>query len=220
MGATDTVSPSTGLTALGVDADRPLLIVDVDEVLGLFMEGFERFAVGRGFEFRLDRFALFQNLYRPGEDAHVDLEEGRALFADFFRYACGEIAPTPGGPEALRELSRRASVVILSNAPGPGRMARARWLGRHGMDYPLLLNTGPKGPLAAALARQSRGPVVFIDDLLPNLDSVAEAAPQVARFQMVADRRLRPLAPTAPDRHPRLDEWPDLAAAVEAVIRA
>jgi hypothetical protein len=60
--------------------------------------------------------------------------------------------------------------------------------------------------------------VAFVDDLLPNLESVATEAPQVRRFQMVADHRLRPLAPTAPDRHPRMDEWSELGPAIAASL--
>jgi hypothetical protein len=195
-----------------------LLLVDVDEVLGLFMQGFGRFLEDRGLEFRVDRFALFQNIYRPGETEHLAVEEGRGHYEDFFRYGCGDIEPAPGAIEALSALSIQASVVIVTNAPGPARLARARWLGRHRMDYPLILNTGPKGPLAAALVRQVRGPAVFVDDLMSNLDSVAEHAPAVVRFQMVADPRLQPLAPSAPDRHRRIDDWPQLREAIEAAI--
>lgn len=204
---------------MGVDLARPLVIVDVDEVLGLFMQGFGRFLEGRGFEFRVDRFALFQNIYRPGEAEHLPVDEGRVHFDDFFRYACADMEPAPGGAAALRALSETASVVILTNAPGHGRLARARWLGRHGMDYPLVLNSGPKGPLASAMARQVRGPAAFIDDLIPNLDSVAEHAPAVSRFQMVADQRLQPLAPSAPDRHRRIDDWETLRDEIAAALR-
>lgn len=206
------------LLGMGVDPARPLLLVDVDEVLGLFMQGFGRFLEGRGLEFRVDRFALFQNIYRPGEAQHLPVEEGRTHFDDFFRLGCGDMEPAPGGPEALRTLSQRANIVILTNAPGPARMARARWLGRHGMDYPLVLNAGPKGPMAAGMIRQVRGPAVFIDDLISNLDSVAESAPAVTRFQMVADPRLQPLAPTAPERHARIDDWRTLREAIEAAV--
>ena len=206
------------LLELGVDPHRPLLLVDVDEVLGLFMQGFGRFLEGRGLEFRVDRFALFQNIYRPGETEHLPLDEGRTHFDDFFRLGCGDMEPAPGGPEALRTLSQRANVVILTNAPGPARMARARWLGRHGMDYPLVLNTGPKGPVAALMARQVKAQAAFIDDLISNLDSVAESAPGVNRFQMVGDPRLQPLAPTAPERHTRIDDWRTLREAIEAAV--
>ena len=37
-------------------------------------------------------------------------------------------------------------------------------------------------------------------------------------LQMVADRRLQPLAPSAPDRHTRIDDWDELRAAIEAAI--
>lgn len=206
------------MAELGVDPDRPLLLVDVDEVLGLFMQGFGRFLEGRGLEFRVDRFALFQNIYRPGEAEHLPIDEGRSHFDDFFRLGCGDMEPAPGAVEALRTLSHRSNVVILTNAPGPARMARARWLARHGMDYPLVLNTGPKGPLAAGMVSQVRGRAAFIDDLISNLDSVAEQAPTVSRFQMVADPRLRPLAPAAPDRHRRIDDWRELREAIEASV--
>ncbi|WP_340646276.1 hypothetical protein [Phenylobacterium sp.] len=206
------------LTDLGVDTTRPLLIVDVDEVLGLFMQGFGAFLEDRGLEFRVDKFALFQNIYRPGESEHLAIEDGRKHYDDFFRYGCGDMTPTPGGSAALQALSRQAGIVILTNAPGPARLARARWLGRHGMDYPLILNTGPKGPLAAGLAEQTGGPTVFIDDLISNLDSVAVSAPQVTRFQHVADPRLRPLAPAKLDLHTRIDDWDELRAAIEQTI--
>ena len=206
------------LRDLGVDPARPLAIIDVDEVLGLFLQGFGKYLEGQGLEFRVDRFALFQNIYRPGETEHLEIAEGRKHYDAFFRYGCGDMPLAPGGAEALRAVARKAGVVILTNAPGHARLGRARWLGRHGMDYPLILNTGPKGPLAAALAAQVKGPVVFVDDLIPNLDSVAEHAPQIVRFQSVADERLRPLAPTAPERHTRIDDWDHLGKAIEAAV--
>ena len=73
-----------------------MLIVDVDEVLAMFMRGFERFLGRHGYEMRLDRFALFQNIYRPGEAEHLDLAAGRGLFDDFFRADVEAIEPAPG----------------------------------------------------------------------------------------------------------------------------
>lgn len=206
------------LESLGLAARRPLVIVDVDEVLGHFMEGFGDFLATRGLELRVERFALFQNIYAPGAEEHIALEEGRRHYEDFFRYGAGAMRVAEGAQDALRQIAERAGVIILTNAPGQARLARARWLGRHGLDYPLLLNTGPKGPLAAALVAQAHGPAAFIDDLLPNLDSVAEEAPHVSRFQHVADTRLRPLAPAAPDRHTRIDDWDALGAALIETI--
>ncbi|WP_236611878.1 HAD family hydrolase [Phenylobacterium zucineum] len=190
----------------------------MDEVLGLFMQGFGDFLAGHGLEFRIDRFALFQNIYRPGAAEHLDLESGRELFDEFFRTHCHEIEPAPGAIPALNRLADRAEILILSNAPAQAERLRAQWLKRHGLAHPLILNTGPKGPIAAGLVGQTPHPTAFVDDLLPNLDSVAEHSPATATFQHVADERLRPLAPRS-ERHPRIDDWAALAEAIEAAIR-
>lgn len=204
------------IEACAIDPTTPLVIVDVDEVLAQFMQGFGAFIARHGFELRVDRFALFQNIYRPGETEHLDLIAGKALFDDFFRDGADDLPPALGAADALADLSTRAGVVILTNAPEHGRLSRARWLKTHGFDYPLVINSGPKGPSAAALARKTAGGAAFIDDLLPQLESVAASAPGIARFQMVTDERLRPLAPSAPDRHTRIDHWPHLKTAIEA----
>ncbi len=196
---------------LHIDPERPLIVVDVDEVLGMFMEGFERFIGRHGLEMRIDKFALFQNIYRRGEDQPLDSATGRRLFDAFFELDRHDIEVAPGAREALERLAKAASVVILTNAPAGSRPARARWLIENGLPYTLVVGSGPKGRPVAALAARTRGPVAFVDDLLPNLESVAVEAPGVHRFQMVADPRLRPLAPTAPTRHHRVDEWPQLA---------
>jgi hypothetical protein len=207
------------LETLGISRDRPLAIVDVDEVLGLFMKGFGGFLASRGYDFRIDRFALFQNIYAPGAAEHLDLETGRALFDEFFATHCAEIEPAPGAVAALVRLHRRAEILILSNAPPQAEALRGEWLRRHGLPHPLILSSGPKGPITAALVAQTGQRTAFVDDLLPNLDSVAEHSPSTATFQHVADERLRPLAPAAPERHPRIDDWAELGAAMEAALR-
>ena len=205
--------------SLSLAADRPLIVVDVDEVLALFYQGFGRFVAGRGYELRCEKFALFTNLFVPGATQHLEIETGRALFDEFFLSGAELIDPAPGAAAALAALAGEAQVVILTNAPEHGRAERLRWLKRHGMDYPMLVNAGPKGPVIAELAGRTHAPAVFVDDILGHLDSCAEAAPRVARFQTVADLLLRPLAPTKPE-HTRIDGWDALLAAIQEKIAA
>jgi ribonucleotide monophosphatase NagD (HAD superfamily) len=181
------------------------------------MQGFGAFVAERGYELRFERFALFQNLYRPGATEHLDLTEGRRLFDEFFRTRCGEIEPAPGAVEALQRLSRKAEILILSNAPAEAERLRSEWLHRHGLPRALILSSGPKGPITSQLVAQTSGKSAFVDDLIPNLDSVADHSPATATFQHVADLRLRPLAPRS-DRHPRIDDWAELGEAIEAAI--
>lgn len=207
------------LEDLDIRPTAPLLIVDVDEVLAHFMAGFERYVGRHGFEMRIDRFALFQNLYRPGEADHIDFETGKKLFDDFFHHGADDLDPVEGAAEALATLSQRAGVVILTNAPAHALESRTGWLSKHGFDYPMILHSGLKGPTIAGMAARTSGPAAFIDDLLPNLESSAESAPSVATFQIIADQRLRPFAPTVPARHDLHEDWATLGPALGAVIR-
>jgi hypothetical protein len=204
-------------SSIQLPPDRPLLIVDVDEVLGLFMHGFGRYVAGRGYEMRVDRFALFQNIYPIGEINHIDLDTGRMLFNDFFREGVEDMEPTPHAVDALTNLAEHASVVVLTNAPDHARAGRARWLAHHGIDYPLIINEGPKGAAVAELAARTEKAAAFVDDLIPNLDSAAQTAPHVHRFQLVADERLRGFAPTSP-LHRRIDDWRPLAVELRAKL--
>jgi hypothetical protein len=217
VAAADVPPSAPSLESLGLSRERPLVIVDVDEVLGLFMEGFGAWLAERGYELRFERFALFQNIYRPGASDHVDLTVGRELFNAFFATGCGELEPAPGAVEALRRLKPKAEILILSNAPVSAERLRGDWLKKHGLPHALVLSSGPKGPITSALVAQTRGKTAFVDDLIPNLDSVAEHSPQTATFQHVADLRLRPLAPRS-ERHPRIDDWAELGEAIEAAI--
>jgi hypothetical protein len=216
--AVDPAAAVPSLHDLGLSPDRPLVLVDVDEVLGLFMQGFGDFLVGRGLEMRIERFALFQNIYRPGAAEHIGVEEGRRLFDEFFGGHCHEIEPAPGAIEALGRLGRHAEILILSNAPAEAERLRTAWLRKHGLAHPLILNVGPKGPIAASLVGQTPHATAFVDDLIPNLDSVAEHCPATATFQHVADPRLRVHAPRS-ERHRRIDDWAELGAAIEAAVR-
>jgi hypothetical protein len=201
-----------------INGATPLVVVDVDEVLAMFMRGFEQFVAPHGYQMRITKFALFQNIYRAADGEALDLERGRDLFNQFFEKDVEHIEPAPGASEALAGIARHATVVVLTNAPGHSRDPRARWLIKHGFPYPLIINAGPKGPAVAALAARTLGETAFVDDLLGNLESVAIEAPRVLRFQHVADERLRPFAPGDPERHQRIDHWPTLANAISQAL--
>ncbi|MDB5469644.1 MAG: hypothetical protein JWR84_1204 [Caulobacter sp.] len=220
MTALETLTATEAAQAVPVDPARPLLIVDVDEVLARFMEGFGTFVGRHGYEMRIDRFALFQNIYKVGAEGCVDMPTGKALFDDFFRDGADDLQPVEGAAAALERLSADMTVLILTNAPDHGRSARMGWLRTHGLHYPMIVNSGLKGPIVRDLAARTSGKVGFIDDLLPNLESVAADAPDVVRFQMIADERLRPYAPTDPARHVWADDWATMEPAIRAKLLA
>ncbi len=209
------IEPETAI----VDPARGLAIIDVDEVIALFIQGFDRFLQPHGYEFRLLSFGLFDNVFAHGAETPAEKDKSRALFDRFFSHGCGEIDPAPGAVAGLASLADMAQVVILTNAPETARELRGDWLKRHGMDYPMIINQGPKGPAVKTLAGRVEGPVLFVDDLISNLDSVAQDAPRVTRVQMVADPKLRTMAP-ASRRHRRIDDWPSLVRLAEQEVFA
>jgi len=212
------VPPDVESSLARLDPHRPLLIVDVDEVLGLFVQGLSRFVAERDYELRLDSYSLFNNLYRRGETTPAPTETGLALLHAFFHDGVEDMEPTPHAAQSLAQLASETNIVILTNAPDHCRAPRARWLARHGMDYPMVINEGPKGAAVAGLAARTMGPCAFVDDLVSNLNSAETEAPKVSRFQLVADPRLRPMAPTAPERHRRIDHWPTLGAEIAQAL--
>ncbi|MCW0233385.1 MAG: hypothetical protein OJJ21_07290 [Ferrovibrio sp.] len=206
------------LAALALRRGRPLLIVDADEVLFYFMRGLERFLESRNLYFDWASYALHGNIRQRADNAPVAAEILHPLLQRFFAEATEELEPVDGAAQALAVLSETAQVVVLSNVPMPARAARLRALARHGMDFPLIANTGPKGPAVAVLLRQVMAPAVFIDDIPHNHKSVAELAPATHRLHYIADTRLAALLGPAPDCHHRAETWPDMQQHIQALL--
>ncbi|EMD82533.1 hypothetical protein [Pacificimonas flava] len=190
---------------------KPLLICDCDEVLMGFAAPFsEHLRDEHGMTLTLSSFALAGNIRRHGTGELVPEAEFPGLLSGFFRSGMHRQRPVPGVEPALSRLSALYDVVILTNIEDEFRNARREQLRRHGMDYEVYCNRGPKGPaLLRLLDAHDMPPAVFIDDLPPHHDSVAKTAPDVHRVHMVADKQLRDLIPKAEAAHVRIDSWAD-----------
>ncbi len=220
MSPDDEARVARRIAALDIPRGRPLIVCDVDEVLAAFMAAFDRFLASRALYFTYESYRLTGNIRRRGDDGALDKEGIRALIEDFFAAHTETLAPVPGGAPALRALARRARIVVLSNIPAAREEARARWLERHGLGYPLVVNSGTKGPAVAELAARADAPCFFIDDSPRHHRAVAEAAADVRRLHFVADERLDRLLESPPECHHRLDSWAALRATVEAELAA
>lgn len=201
-----------------LDPARPLIICDADEVLLRFLAGLERFLERNGCYLDLTSFRIHGNVkHRTTQEAVAD-EAVTKMIADFFASDTRHLEPVEGAAEALHTLSKRAQIVILSNLPEASRNARVENLIEHGMPYPVIAGKGPKGPIVKHLLGDFRQNVVFIDDLPPNLTSVATETPHVHRLHFIADPRLAKLLPQATDAHRRIDDWPTAATWIASVI--
>ena len=203
---------------LKLDPARPLIICDADEVLVQFLAGLENYLERQGCYLDLTTFAIHGNVRRRDTGAAVANEEVTRLIQAFFDTETRTMDVVPGAAAALAQLSETAQIIILSNLPESARGARAENLTGHGMTYPVIAGSGPKGVIVKRLVEGFTQNIVFVDDLPPHHTSVAADTPHVHRLHFVADPRLAKLLPPARDAHRRIDDWPSAKDWIASVI--
>jgi hypothetical protein len=189
-----------------VVAGRPLIVVDADEVLLRFVDGFDRFLRRRELFLDLASYRLHGNVKRLDDrTALLDVEVTALL--DEFRGDLDWLQPVEAAQEVLTALSVRSGVVVLTNITASQAVARARNLAALGLDFPLVANSGLKGPAVKSLAQRAQAPAFFIDDIPQHLASSAESAPEVIRIHLIGDARLKPLLPPCALAHLYAEDW-------------
>lgn len=197
---------------------RPLLIVDADEVLLLFADGFAQFLAEKELYFDFASYELHGNVRRRSDNTALSETEVNQVL-DEFRDAFDSLAPVPGAVEAMNALSLLLDIVVLSNMTPSQAPPRLRNFSAIGFNLPLMINTGLKGPAVKALAQRAGRPVFFVDDLPHHLASVTEEAPDVVRIHLIGDERLKPLRPPAPHADLIADSWDQAAAFIRTRLR-
>lgn len=198
---------------------RPLLIVDADEVILRFAEGFDRFLRERALFLDLTSYRLHGNVKRLGDGTPALDVEVTALLEEF-RAELDSLEAVEHATEALADLRESLDVAVLSNVTELQALARVRNLATLGFDFPLLVNAGPKGPAVKALALRAASPAFFVDDIPQHLASAAESAPDVYRIHLVGDERLKPLLPPSPHAHLRAQDWREARDFIRARLGA
>lgn len=211
MTNSETVSAlASEIAQLQFDVNKPLIISDVDEVLMLFVAGLEAFIHDQGYWLDLTSYALHGNIKPHGSAEPAPNDTVSDLIASFFRDAVETLEPVEHAAQTLSALDAHANILLLSNVPATAAEGRIRSLKRHGFDFPLIANSGPKGPAVAEIAKDRKAMTFFIDDIPHHITSVAQEAPDVHRIHFVADPRLAALIEPAKDSHDRLDDWPSV----------
>jgi len=196
-------------------AGRALVVVDADEVVLRFVDGFDRFLRERTLFLDLTSYRLHGNVRRLDDrSALLDVEVTALL--DEFRAELDWLEPVEAAQEVLGRLAERAGIVVLSNITPPQAQARARNLTRLGLEFPLVANSGPKGPALRQLANRAQAPTFFLDDIPQHLESCARHAPEVIRIHLVGDERLKGLLPPCAQAHHNAADWRAAGAFIES----
>lgn len=191
---------------------RPLVITDADGVLLCFTGGFERWLAVRGLYLDLTSYRLEGAVRRKDDNSRVLDVETTALVEEY-REDLDCLDAVDGACEALAELSRVASIVVLSNVNHIQAVARMRNFKALGIDFPLIANDcgggylADKGAAVRALAAHARAKTFFIDDIPSNLDAVAKDAPDVTLIHLVESEPLRQILGTGFHAHCHAKNW-------------
>ncbi len=186
---------------------RPLIVVDADEVLLRFLQGLEHYLPAIGLFLDLRTYQLTGNIRRKSDGEALGQEAVTSLLKTFHASAGLDLAPVSGAREALADLAERAQIFVLTNIAPELADRRQDNLRRHGLDYPVIANSGLKGPAFAALAAAACAPAVFVDDIPHHHASVAESCAGAHQIHLVADPRLFALAKPSPQAGLFTSDW-------------
>ena len=186
---------------------RPLIVLDVDDVVLEFIRPFPRFLEERGFRLTLGDFRLAGNIAHIEDDRIAERETVSELVHAFFDRQADWQTETQGAAEALDDLSSGAEIVMLTAMPHRFRAARRAHLDALGLDYPLLTVEMEKGPAIAKLRGERARPVAFVDDQPRNLVSARKWVPDTHLFHLMADNSLRELLPPPEPDFIVVEDW-------------
>lgn len=195
------------LEALNLDPNRPLIISDADEVLLRFIMQLEIYLDERDMWIDIASFRLAGNIKKKGTDEAVEQALMPELLNDFFAHETANFKAVEGAAHALQTLRAHTQIMVLTNLPIAHKQARIDNLKRQGMDYPLVVGSGLKGPAVKWLNDKISAPVFFFDDISYNINSAAECAPTTHCVHMIADPRLQKIVEAAEKSSTRIDDW-------------
>jgi len=169
--------------------DRPLVVCDVDEVVVHFTRAFEEYIAQQGLWLDPRSFAINGNIRRRESGEEVAQADVGRLIGQFFFERTRHLETIDGAVEWLHEIAAIAEIVLLSNLPHEAAEARRENLRAHGLEFPLVTNSGPKGPAIRAIARETRRTIVFIDDSPSFIASAHEHVPDAHLIHFLHDQR-------------------------------
>ncbi|AZO46804.1 hypothetical protein EN742_18860 [Mesorhizobium sp. M4A.F.Ca.ET.020.02.1.1] len=198
--------------------DRPLLVLDVDDVVLEFIRPFPHFLKSRGFALTLASFRLTGNIAETASGRLIEQAEVTALLGEFFDAQAEWQSVTDGAAQALSTFGGRAEIVLLTAMPHKHRAVRRAHLDALGLTYPLLTTEMAKGPAVAKLRGAKGRPVAFVDDQPYNLASVRNSVADAHLFHLMADNSLRAFLPPTPDGIVSVEDWHEAAPKIASAL--
>ncbi len=189
---------------------RPLVICDVDEVVVHFTRDFEHILGGLGLWLDTSISLFSSNIRTQKTRILLSPEEIEKTVVQFFTERTLDMQTIEGAVEALHNIGKSADVIMLTNLPHEAGNDRRANLAGHGLNFPVVTNSGPKGPAIRKIASQVSAPVVFIDDSPGFITSAFHHAPDVHLIHFLHDERYARLVAPLDFVSLRTDTWQEM----------
>ena len=142
------------IAGLQLRSNRPLVICDVDEVVVHFTRDFEDYLAGQDLELDTSRMLFSSNIRQRKNLATLSPEDSEKAVVQFFAERTLAMQTIDGAVEALLNIEKSADVIMLTNLPHEAGDDRRANLAGHGLNFPVVTNSGPKGPAIKKIAAQ------------------------------------------------------------------
>jgi hypothetical protein len=175
--------------------DRPLAVCDVDDVVLEFLTPFDSYITSLGHKLVPRSYRLHGNIVSAADETPVDDRVVSELILAFFEAQESWQTPFGDAVASLKQIGEDADVVFLTAMPPRFTAMRRRLLDRLDLTFPLLATENPKGPVIRQMHGGRKLPVAFIDDMVHNHLSVADAVPDCLLVHLMPQSDMHRHAP-------------------------
>jgi hypothetical protein len=197
---------------------RPLLVLDVDEVILEFVRPFTGFLNARELDLKTTSFRLHGNVVEVATGMALGNERVTELLGEFFDVQAEWQSAAERAAPAIAGLAEKVEIVLLTAMPHRHRDRRRAHLDALGFPYPLVTTEKAKGSAIRQLRGDQGRPVAFVDDIPHNLLSVQTTVPDAHLFHLMMHPEFRAMLPPLPEGIAALENWDDGVAKIAAAL--
>lgn len=197
---------------------RPLLVCDVDEVILHLVAPFEQLLDEQGYELRKKTIQLNGNIFSKEDGAEAELQLVWSVLNQLFHEQAKRQDMVDGASNVLQELHRDIDILLLTNLPHSFGDTRRDYLAAIDIPYPLVTNSGAKGPVLKWLEDRNKVKTAFVDDTPHHLESVNNFTPDTHLVHFMANKEFRDMIGKPPSVILSTGNWLEAGNAIEKVL--
>ncbi len=132
------------------------------------------------------------------------------IMPNFFSSETEKLQLVINAKKVLKRLSKFMQIVILTNLPHKDKYKREKALKNNNIAFPVITNSGLKGPAVKKILENKNQKSFFIDDMPMNIESVSKDSPKTICIHFIQDKRINKLMPTPKSAKIKSTNWFDV----------